>query len=424
MMRKTLLLVSLASVSAAALAQKVTILPNPSDNMYMGQAISANGKYICGTDMNEGMFIADWQSGKVVSAATSDEGMGAELRSVSNDGVAVGYDGPAVTFDMNGTRTALDEQESIAESISADGKYICGSIYLTGYTTQAQLWVLGDNGYAKASLPEPRDAALGYETRGSSARHINADGTTIIGYVTDKLSSYPACAWYMNKDGQSYSVYPISRRFFQASKTGDSRPYGQFYATGVSSNGKWASVQLVEAATRSSRIGRYNLETDSLEVAEFDPSSDSFTGVTIYTSKIADDGTMLFFTQDRRRSRKGAIWKAGDTYPALLSEKYAAATELAAFDEAGMNVPMDITPDGRYITGFGVNAESGSYETYVLDTEAQPTAIEDVKTDNPGDQTQGADSYYTVSGRRVSAPVKGVTIVVNPAGKARKIIVR
>lgn len=425
-MRKSILLLSL--LATAASAQKVTLLPNPSENMYMGLGISANGKYICGTDMYQGMFIADWQSGQIVSAATTDDASGAELRGVSNEGLAVGFDGPAITFDLNGTRTALDEQESMAESITPDGKYICGCIIPNSYTNNACLWTLGENGYAKTSLPEPRDEALGYKTRGSSARLINSDGTTLIGDVTDEMSTYPACAWFQNKDGQSYSVYPISRRFFQNSKVEGDRPYQEFYATGISSNGKWVAMQLVETSTGNSRIGRYNVETDSLEVAEVDSSSEDFgTGSAIYTSKITDDGTMLLFTQSGMMNRKAGIWKAGDTYPALLSKKYAAAPELAAFDEAGFHVATDITPDGKYITGFGADAETGYYETYVLDTEAQPTSIESVGSGQPTNGNHAASEngvYYNISGQRVATPAKGIHIIVNPTGKGRKIIVK
>lgn len=420
-MRRTLLVLSIAAIFGTdAAAQKLTVLPDEDGRMFMGQAISANGKYVCGSDAAYGMFVADWAAGKVVYAETTDdEGEGAELRSVSNDGLAVGYDGPAVAYDISGQKTYLGTVDGLAESITPDGKKIAGSEYENYSNQHAFIWVKGNDGYVKTALAEPRDAYLGYTIKGTTARHISADGSLIVGYMIDKYATSPALAWYLNRDETTYSVYPFSRPFFEGGK--GTKPYLQFYATGVSSNGKWIALQLTDAKTRGSKIARYNVESDSLYVAEFDPNSTTLTSdASFLTAKIADDGTMLFLDIIGMMQRKAGIWKAGEVYPQLLSEAYPGVEELKVYDDNMNGIPTDITPDGRYIVGFGSN-EAGLYETFVLDTQAEPSAISSAKTDKA--PSNGTTVRYTVDGRRVANPVKGINIEVNPQGKARKVMV-
>ena len=48
---------------------------------------------------------------------------------MTNDGLGCGYDGPALVFDFKtGISTFIDENESIAESITPDGKFIVGQL--------------------------------------------------------------------------------------------------------------------------------------------------------------------------------------------------------------------------------------------------------------------------------------------------------
>lgn len=128
-MKKTFILLCMAASCAVVNAQKVTVLPNDVVNgyVYIGSALSNNGKYIAGSDMSGGIFVADIQSGEVKWKAGEDK-LGAELRGVTNDGLGCGYDGPALVFDFKtGISTFIDENESIAESITPDGKFIVGS---------------------------------------------------------------------------------------------------------------------------------------------------------------------------------------------------------------------------------------------------------------------------------------------------------
>lgn len=430
-MKKTFILLCMAASCAVVNAQKVTVLPNDVVNgyVYIGSALSNNGKYIAGSDMSGGIFVADIQPGEVKWKAGEDK-LGAELRGVTNDGLGCGYDGPALVFDFKtGISTFIDENESIAESITPDGKFIVGSAdWEQGFITHPRLWRRGDDGtYVKETLCEPNNSYLGYNSLGGSARFISADGSMIVGDLCYGIL-YPAVSWFLNSDDTSYSVFPISHRFLNLTD-GDSRPYIKFQAAGLSSNGKWIAVELTDkdSKTGTSIFGRYNTETEVLELPEFDPSVTSLTadydeGFMAY--KIADDGTMVFVAGSTNGTRIPGIWKAGEKSPRLLSEEYPEATEIAKYDENLYNTPVDITPDARYILLVGTVDYSGMplYETYLLDTQAEGTGVEEINTEKSADLSNV--KRYTIDGRRTSTPVSGVNIVVGPSGKARKVLVK
>lgn len=405
----------LLSVGALATvkAQKMTVLSNRNSLNFMGIAISPNGKYICGTDLETGMFVADWANQKVTYSPTSDMQLGAEMTSVSNDGVACGIDGPAVTFDINGVRTQLDTVYSVAEAISPDGQIVVGTSDYRDGIEHPRLWRNGE----KFVLPEPRSEWAGYTVRGATPRRMNSDATVIVGYGIDTHRTYPTVVWHQDRDTTTYSVFPLSRHFFADATSTEAAPYSEFAVSGLSGNGKWIALQLTDAQTGASLFGRYDLEADTLQVVEFDNST-SLTDKLKYTAySIADDGTMLAMTTNN--PRVGIIWQAGEKSAKKLSEAFPTIPLLATYDKVGRNSPMDITPDGRYIVGF---ADPGGYEyeTYVLDTQGESSNVTNVKTENG----EGATAIYSPSGRRLSDPVKGLNLIRTANGQTRKIILK
>ena len=74
--------------------------------------------------------------------------------------------------------------------------------------------------------------------------------------------------WTLNRDGQTYSISQLSKRFFDGSLDLDGvQPYDIFTGSAISSNGKWIAVsyhkKMVDADSEDANlIGRYNVETD------------------------------------------------------------------------------------------------------------------------------------------------------------------
>ena len=82
-------------------------IPGFDEPQLMGQGISPDGKYVCGSiEMGSGYFIADLENDMVVYEV-SDDPEGAELRHIDNNGIAIGYNGPGVTYSINGGETIL-----------------------------------------------------------------------------------------------------------------------------------------------------------------------------------------------------------------------------------------------------------------------------------------------------------------------------
>lgn len=259
---------------------------------------------------------------------------------------------------------------------------------------------------------------MGFETYGTSAKHISGDGSVMVGQAIDNYSTFPALMWRKNKDG-SYSADPSAvRRYFEAYE-GD-KPYYWFSASNVSNNGKWMAVYVQPSGGYDILPARYNLETDELEVAEVEPSDDPYDGQSYQTSGIADDGAVVGFFGGMMM-RQGFIWKGGEKEPKALAEVYDKCPLLGEMDANGVHVAADITSDGRYIMGFGVNTD-WEFVTYVLDTEAYdpdaPTSVSTVeaKTGN------GKKAVFDISGKRLPASLRGISIVRDADGTVRKVI--
>lgn len=417
-MRKILLSTALLlSIGTAAMAQSLTILPDVDEHGYMGLSISRNGKYICGSTVNYEAFVADWQNEKVQLLDPIDD-FGTELRSVSNDGVAVGFNGPAITLDMDGKETQLQEEESIAESITSDGKLIVGSVTAEAYVTHACYWKDGE----RTMLPEPTSEEMGFEISGTSAKYVSADGSVIVGQVIDDMATYPAILWTLEADG-TYKLNPLSKDYFyveseeELPEGEEGNPYATFSASGVSGNGRYIALSLSDAQTGVFSFGRYDLQTNTLEVAEAEESDDPYSMMVYVSSGIANDGTMVGYAGGMMM-RVGYIWKAGDKAPVTLASEYPELTKLADYDAVMSNLPASISEDGNYIVGFGMDALTYNYETYVLfrdvtsGVNSAEAAVKEAKE----------VGRYNVGGAKVNAAVKGLNIIKMSDGTVKKVI--
>lgn len=382
-----------------------------SENNLRGIAISSNGNYIVGSTYEGQSFMYDVQKNSVLTF-----GLEADARSVSDNGVATGYDVMApYTFSADGTSAQLEQvgYGGIAESITADGKVIAGSTDWDDaiYATHACIWKDGQVEF----LPEPTSEWLGFTNNGTAAQFISNDSSVIVGWIIDDLATFPCIVWRKNTDG-SYSALPLGKRYYEPAY--GNRPYWTFTATGLSRNGRYIALT-VHAADWSAVVlpARYDLETDVLEVCS---SENVEEGYSYMSSTIADDGTLVGYAESDN-TRKGFIWKSGEPSLKLLAEEYPQISNMAMYD-GYFHVPTDITPDGKKILGFGVNSESGAYETYVIDREKLSTGIDNVVSGNNGSNAEVA--RYTTEGKRIVSPTKGINILKIANGANRKVVVK
>ncbi|MCD8290566.1 MAG: hypothetical protein LUC91_03580 [Prevotella sp.] len=438
-MKKLLLTAFVAVTSTMCFAQDYGLKTfNFIDDGYYyirGMAMSTDGRYIAGEVgyNSEGTFVYDVETGDMnVYIATSATGSCAY--GVSDTGVAATYDLGPMTFSIDGTAVALEGNQgeaSFASDITPDGTIVVGGVTreddseMSGYYGHACYWIDAK----QYLLPEPTAQELGltvieedetdYAMDGTHALLINEDGSLIVGYFYDRWSQWPCIAWTRGDDG-SYTCDPICAGYYnedQWSQTDNDNPYYTFHPSGLSKNGKYIALDLaLSNGDNFSRIGRFNMDTRELEVAEVDDYGFESSGV-------ANDGTVLA----KSTTGDAYIWRPDTDEPKRLRSSYPLATGLQDLDTQGENWPMSITPDGRYIMGWAwmydenISTDTGYYCIYRLDTVQYENAAGIVSITN--DEQDTTKAIYSVDGRRLSKLQPGINIV-KKNGKTSKYLIR
>ena len=417
-MKKILLSAALLAACGAMQAQKLTYVPWQENALMCGTAMSDNGRYVGGSDTEGRAFIYDMETGEIkyfVSPNLSNpdlaESAQASIRAIANDGVGVGYiEDKAAKFDFatGNYSDLLDESIedfSLARHINADGSVICGVTYDNSYKQRPFVIADGKMSY----LPEFTDSWTGYETNGFIATASNNDGSVILGSVIDNFATYPLMIWVRNRDNSTYSAVLSSKRFFDGSENLDgSQPYDEFCGTAISANGKWAVVNYKKKDpywqyNYGECIARYDIEADSVQYITCPDAS-----MELYYSgyAIANDGTIVGVTEDQITSAQTAIiCKAGETTAQPLSEAFPSIKELADMEGNDLSIAASITPDGRYITGYGYvdfNDDSLCYGTWRLDTKSEEGGETGVENAAQNGEKSEVVASYGVDGRKVN----------------------
>lgn len=413
-------------------AQTLTFLGGTSEEtpQLMGLGLSPDGKYVCGSaDYGYGYFVADIQNNVLASGYTMDENEGSELRHVDNNGLAVGYDGPGITFSISGVRTELvnpapDKYKYVlGEGLSADGSVLVGSLIGAGYATFAAISV--DGGEWKP-LPTPTDELFEAFTDGTgecAAKYVSGDGKVILGYIGNWG---PATAWILNESGE-YEVLPLYEKLVAMTdedmESGE-KPYAGLMPMNISSNGKYL---LMSGVTLDGDPIPVVYDTETGEVRQYDFKDDDGQG--LRPSAIADDGTMLAMTGSLMFSVTcNYIIPAGETEPISFYEWLPEYAELFMIpDMMGANIATAISADGNRIIGYLYYSDDyydeevePYFRTYVIDRNATPDGIASPGTDVNAVPT----TYYTIDGKRLASPQQGLNIVRLSDGTVRKVMIK
>lgn len=410
-MKKSLLTAVLAAASwQLAVAQTITMLPTSTDPYLMSTCISENGKYVGGADAFGTPFVADWATGTVVFGDGDDEDSGGHIRAVSNGGVGVGVCGPGITLSIDGTVERYgDSDDAILSGITPDGSLIVGERSASSMPVPCY-WQGGEC----VDLPQVTDEWATIKCLGTAAKYVSGDGSVIAGHFVDKLNTRPLVVWHRNRDGKTYSIDPVFKRFCfkRAGYIAIMSP------SAMSNNGKWIAV--TASSGGNVWLGRYNVELDSLEIIDYPGLGE---GDICESSGISDDGTVLGVVTSEMEGRVGLICPAGKSEAVKIADYFPDLDDLALFDANGANVPFAITPDGRYITGYGVSLKGDSqlYVTYVIDTEGTGTGVGNIASAT----AEAPAEAYTVDGlRRDAKSFHGLGIMKWADGKTAKVVKR
>ena len=419
-MKKSILFAAmLAAVGTAqvqqSLAQKLTYIPWTENALLQVNAISHNGVYLAGGDQAGRGFIYNTQTGenKFFFDPALEEGDGKKtgrIYDVNDNGVGMGtIASHATKFDFaTGEYTQLfdEENNSSARFINNDGTFSCGFVW-KGLNTQSP-YVLVDG--EQRLLPEGTEDWIGYETEGFAAMDASDDGSVVMGRSIDNFGSFPLMVWVLNKDSVTYSLVPVSKRFFDSTYSlTNPQDYQMFKGTAISANGRWIAIDAMgKDYTEGMRVMRYDVLNDMVEEIDC-PDAD---GKNFYTSTaISDDGTIIGYVDNQQTgARASIIVKGGENVAQYMTDVYEDVPEIAKMELNGCNTPMDISPDGRYIIGFGYvdyNEETLCWGSYWIDTQAEPDAVKEVaKKDNAAAQNKVVGTY-TLDGKQVNVSTTG-----------------
>lgn len=444
-MKKTLLSIAAitASLNAAVAQNGITELPDADHNGLTITAMSPNAKFVAGSNASTfGGFIFDLENDKIVNFDVNpsddpDADVDLQIKAIANNGLAVGWNGPASTFDFHTQKctTYGATDQYLFNGISPSANYIVGARY-DGDLTEGTPCVF-QNGTPR-DLPLPSNSFLGYESAGAAALSV-ADNGTISGYFVDDMATRPATTWALLNDGATFFPYPVSRPYFAATAE-STKPYAMFSCdqTTMSPNGKWLVINYEKyVGDNGSVIGtaRYNLQTDEVEFFTPDEEDERFAevGAEVYGFGIADDGTVVGFYGGAYGPRVGFLWKAGETDIQRLATAFPGATRLADYDEGYFNTPSTISADGRYIAGFAYISpedqdEDEYYLSWVLDTQdpdaaGSATAVAPIVVKDK-DKVAKIKALYSVDGSRRNSLSKGINILRMSDGKSLKKLVK
>lgn len=443
-MKKTLLsILAILATANAALAQNgITELPDTDHNGLMITVMSPDGKFVAGSNSSTyGGFIFNLENDQIVNFDVNpaeDENVDVDLqiKAIANSGLAVGWNGPASTFDFSTQKctTYGATDQYLFNGISPSANYIVGARY-DGDQPEGTPCVF-QNG-SPVDLPLPSNSFLGYESAGAAALSV-ADNGTVSGYFVDDMATRPATTWALLNDGATFFPYPISRPYF-APTAESTKPYAMFSCdqTTMSPNGKWLVINYEKYVGDGSIIGtaRYNLQTDEVEFFTPDEEDERFAevGAEVYGFGIADDGTVVGFYGGAYGPRVGFLWKAGESDIQRLATAFPGATRLADYDEGYFNTPSAISADGRYIAGFAYISpedqdEDEYYLSWVLDTQdpdaaGSSTAVAPIVVKDK-DKVAKIKALYSVDGARRNSLSKGINILRMSDGKSIKKLVK
>lgn len=433
-MKKIFTLFLGVALTSSMSAQSIKMLgfgdPELESLMMSGLDISPNGKYACGAMANgSGYFLADLENNTIDYQFTEDP-EGAELRHVDNNGLAIGYNGPGITYSLGGVETVLktpsDEYKYVlGEDLSADGSVMVGSLIGTGFVSYA---ACSKDGGEWTLLPTPDESILGdYAGHGSSAKYISGDGKVILGFIG---SFGPGILW-MADDNGDYVVDPVFDKYMimneEDAAKGEKVLYG-LSPMGLSNNGKYAIFQgvMVIDENEVSVPVIYDTESKSITIYSEPQEIDEY-GMGLLPTAIADDGTFvgIIGTMPFFGSMGSFIWKGGESQASTLCEAFPVYAEKFAFPDAiGYCLPTSISADGKYILGYGYYSEDFENEelepivlTYILDTD-KGNGVESIKPS----EASSVEQIYSIDGTRLDRLSKGINIVRLPDGSTRKIL--
>ncbi len=422
-MKKILLSALAAMIGVAGFADDYgfTMLTQGANTQMMWAiGISPDGHYV--TCSHIASALCDTQTSAVYNV--EDEG---EFNAVTNSGLMLGWLTGAIyaynPLDESATLTYGNggSNYAIARGATADESIIVGDA-IFNYFQEKAFYKKSDG--ELTLLPYPTEAEVGCAIQGTVALNVSDDGKYICGYAIDEEDHQGALLWVLNDDGE-YELEVLCKGIFP-------KPYYFYTPTAMSHNGKYMAFTLQDNDGEyggAEYVGLYDVENREMIATATLPS-----GGDCSSTRIANDGTILVHSGDLdSQARHALIWLPDTDGPQYMRDVYPEVEEFGIYDDdQDWNYPTDVTPDGRYICGMAFYYFEGEGEDYarrigwVFDRQkyaeatADPTGIKEVSTEPDGN---AGTEYYSIDGKKLSAPQKGLNIL-KTGSKVTKTIIK
>lgn len=410
-------------------------IPGITEPELYGLALSPNGNYFCGVlPEGVGIFIGDTSSGEIKYQLFESEA-GGELRSIDNNGVAIGFETAGITYSFDTDKiTEIEVPDTVkmflGEDLTADGSMMVGSFSQLSFATTAAYKKVGGDWNI---LPLPTVEQLGgYADKvrmESAAKHVSADGKYILGNIGG--FGVPVL-WVLNDKGE-YEVDFFPERFVKLDVKDipdESKPLyaiSGMYGSVMSDNGRYVCVLALMKDADGYDINVpvvYDTHTKEIKIYNDYQEIDE-NGLGLFPIAIANNGTFIGSIGMPVFGSAGAfIMKAGST----VAESFLTAfpefyDKLGETDMHGFNVPSGISADATKILGYTFYADDfyssegdAYYETYLIDR-SNDAAVGEIPS-----ASVSAESIYSIDGRRLNSLTKGINIVRNSDGSTSKIL--
>lgn len=248
---------------------------------------------------------------------------------------------------LGGLSGNSDLSKSTSQGISSDGKTVVGLGWTNVSTAHPVKWT-----------QESGIFDLGSTVTGRSARanSVNKDGSVIAGWQDTESGMWSAAVWKngvqtLISEETEYGTLPLQE------------------LTAISDDGIWA--------VGSSVLGYATIWSEATGIKKIEhPDVSLETGFAGAATGVNENGTMVvgyfrnIFVNPAPDSGEGFIWT-----PATGRVELTAYAQSLGIDTQGIkfNLPMGISPNGKYITGWGVK-DNTSYIGFRLELPAQSLA--------------------------------------------------
>ncbi|MGN0033781.1 MAG: hypothetical protein ACI358_08425 [Candidatus Limimorpha sp.] len=419
-MKKTLLTLALSiAMSAFAWAQQLEIFANPAGAYGAIQVLtmSDNSMFVAGTTETMAGFIMNVETGDIVYDESIDA-YGAEMRGVSNDGIAVGMNGNAIALDITtGEKMELETPEnnnSIANAITPDGSLIVGVCYHDGYIENPAIW---DQFGVLTLLPEPTPEELGFSYNGSRAVAVSEDGKTIIGYIVDDMAGHPMIFWTLQDNGEWLLDITVATTLYEPA-WGD-KPYFTIEPVCVSANGRYVALNLAfNDENFSTGLGVYDMESGEVSVI---PSGEEFQQAAFYPSSISNESDIVGQIILGPTSRNAFFYQHDDEMVRTFGEVFP-EPDFAILANSPACIPTKITPNSSKIAGWFIDPDTYSYFSFIIILSTE--GIEEIIIDNNSSSDAVPVAIYNTAGMLLDRPTTGVNIIMMSDGTSKKVLVK